>query len=97
MNQEKPLSRDWKSINTEYESSGKSQLLFCQENGINIATFQYHRRRLIETNPQARPSQRIFEVNPQIPTTNVAGNSSQMEWKLSISIMGVVAFEVRLG
>lgn len=98
MNEKKPAPRDWKSLNSEYESSGINQKLFCQKNGINIATFQYHRRRLINSNLVTKPSvHKLVEIKPLIPVTNVAQNPSAVAWKLSVTILGVVAFEIRLG
>ena len=100
MNQEKPPSRDWKSINAEYELSGISQKSFCQKNGINLATFQYHRRRLVGSYApsQNNVEQEFVEIKPHAQSIrNDASTDTKQDWKLSISIMGVVAFEVRLG
>ncbi len=96
MNHEKSLTKDWKSILAEYEQSGQSQNTFCQKNDINIATFKYHRSRMLRSEkPQRKQSFVEIKENFNSPSNELTDIKS--DWKLSISFMGVVAFEIRLG
>jgi len=96
MNHEKSLTKDWKSILAEYEQSGISQNTFCQKNDINIATFKYHRSRILRSEkPQTKQSFVEVRDNLKKPINELTDTKS--DWKLSISFMGVVAFEIRLG
>lgn len=36
-------TRDWGALIREQLSSGKSQVAYCRERGVSLATFQYHK------------------------------------------------------
>lgn len=40
----------WEGIIESWKQSGKSQVIFCKENGINHATFGYWKKRLTPRN-----------------------------------------------
>jgi len=78
--------REWQQILSDYEQSGLTQSVFCQQQGIALSNFHQWRRKL---KAEQTGSPRFVELTPQgtiDPSLNLTQDLSNSHWQIELDL-----------